>query len=40
MSPSGRPKGDYQSAQREGAPMRPPGPLKANTGARSAKVSR
>ncbi len=25
MSPPGRPKGEYRSAQREGSPMAPPG---------------
>ena len=25
MSPPGRPKGEYRSAQREGGPMLPPG---------------
>jgi len=25
MSPPGRPKGEYRSAQREGIPVRPPG---------------
>jgi hypothetical protein len=39
MSPPGRPKGEYRSAQREGFLIRPPGRPKANTGARSAKVT-
>ena len=39
MSPQGRPKGEYRSAQREGGPMSPPGrPKGENRSARSAKV--
>ena len=38
MSPPGRPKGEYRSAQREGAPSARRAVPRANTGARSAKV--
>ena len=39
MSPQGRPKGEYRSAQREGGPMSPPGRPKGEyRSARSAKV--
>jgi len=41
MSPQGRPKGEYRSAQREGGPMSPQGRPKGELapGARSAKGS-
>jgi hypothetical protein len=40
MSPPGRPKGEYRSAQREGTPMSAAGPPQgANTGVRSTKVA-
>jgi len=31
MLPPGRPKGEFLSAQREGHPMFPPGPPRANS---------
>ena len=45
MSPPGRPKGEYRSAQREGTPMSPPGRPKgeyrsARPAARRALASR
>ena len=38
MSPPGRPKGEYRSAQREGNPLRPRG--RAEGECRNAKVLR
>ncbi len=38
MSPPGRPKGEYRSAQHEGSSMSPPGRPKANTGVRSTQA--
>jgi 16S rRNA (guanine527-N7)-methyltransferase len=38
MSPPGRPKGEYRSAQHEGSPMRPRAVPRANTGVRSTKA--
>jgi histidinol-phosphate aminotransferase len=40
MSRPGRPKGEYRSAQHEGAPLNRRAAPKANTAARSAKVVR
>ena len=40
MSPQGRPKREYRSAQREGNPINPQCDTKGNSGARSAKVIR
>ncbi len=41
MSPPGRPKGEYRSAQREGTPMSPPGRPKGEfTAMRSMEVAR
>ena len=39
MSPPGRPKGEYRSAQHEGIPMSPPGRPKGEYRVRSTKVS-
>jgi len=36
MSPPGRPKGEYRSAQREGTPVSAPGEAKAGTARRRA----
>jgi hypothetical protein len=38
MSPPGRPKGDYRSAQHEGSPVSAMRRLRANSAARRAKV--
>jgi hypothetical protein len=40
MSPPGRPKGEYRSAQREGNPMSPPGRPKGEfTAVQSTEVA-
>jgi len=39
MSPPGRPKGEYRSAQHEGTPVSRPAAPKANTAALGAEVT-
>ena len=38
MSPLGRPKGEYRSAQHEGTPVSPPGRPKGESQVRSTRV--